>query len=230
MNDSSTIVEYEEGLILSACEFRWSKGDKFALIEAVAICAAQSLPYPKWVRSQIDTAMTGIFEAMFPDQDLSNGRAGLGISHLPDGTEKLDLKDRFSKSVKEASKILSLKSNTHVVDTHIKAVRDLELAELVFRVAKFAVKPSPHFDDITNTRDDLAAALRLSPDEWQELEIADDILADINGQSLRIRSVPPVCRMATVDVIDDAWDAYKEFFLEDRTARFEDAHGITLGE
>jgi hypothetical protein len=230
MNTAKTIIEYNDDLILSACEFRWSKGDKFALIEAVAICAAQALPYPQWVRSQIDTAMTGIFEAVFPYQGLMNSRTGLGISHLPDGTEKHGQKERFSKSIKEASKILSLKSNTHVIDTHLNAIRDFELSELVYRVAKFAINPSPHFDDITNTRNDLAAALRLSPDEWQVLEIADGILADINGQSLQIRSVPSVCRMATIDVIDDAWDAYKEFFLEDRTARFEDAHGINLGE
>jgi hypothetical protein len=230
MNTHNTIIEYEDDLIFAACEFRWSKGDKFALIEAIAFCAANDLQYPKWVCSQVNLAMTGIFEAVFPDQTLKGSRLGLGISYLPGGTEKRDLKSRFIDSIKVANKALSLKSNTHVIDTHIKAVRDFELAELVYRVAKFTIDPSPRFDDITNTRNDLAAALNLSPNEWQELEKVDGILPDVNGQSLHIRTVPSICRTATVDVIDDAWDSYKEFFLEDRTTRFEDEHGINLGK
>jgi hypothetical protein len=43
MNVPDTIIEYEESLIFAACEFRWLRGDKFALIEAVAICAANDL-------------------------------------------------------------------------------------------------------------------------------------------------------------------------------------------
>lgn len=79
MITSNSIIEYQDDLIFAACEFRWSKGDKFALIEAIAICAANDLQYPKWVRSQINLAMTGIFEAVFRDQNLTNGRPGLGI-------------------------------------------------------------------------------------------------------------------------------------------------------
>ena len=85
VNTPNTIIKYKDDLILSACEFRWSKGDKFALIEAIAICAANDLQCPKWVRSQIDVAMTGIFEAVYPDQDLKDRRSGLGISYLPEG-------------------------------------------------------------------------------------------------------------------------------------------------
>ncbi|MBT5250292.1 MAG: hypothetical protein HOL68_08855 [Bacteroidetes Order II. Incertae sedis bacterium] len=231
MNKPVTIVEHEDGLIFSACEFRWLKGDKFALIEAIAICAANDLEYPKWVRHQINTAMSGIFHAVFPDTTLEDGRPGLGISSLPDGPELSKMKDKFKAKAKDANKLLSLKlDRRNIVDTHIKAVRDFELAELICRVAKFAINPSPHFDGITNTRKDLAVALDLSPKDWQELETADGILSDINGQSIQIRSVPSICRMATLDVIDDAWDAYKEFFLEERTERFEDTHGINLGE
>ncbi len=231
MNTPSTIIEFDDDFIFSACEFRWLKGDKFALIEAIAICAANDLEYPKWVRHQINSAMGGIFQAVFPDTPLEGGRPGLGISSLPDGPELVKMKNKFKVSAKDANNLLSLKlDRRNIVETHIKAVRDFELAELVYRVAKFAINPSPHFDDITNTRNDLAAALHLSPLEWQGLVSADGILADINGQSLQIRSVPAICRMATVDVIDDAWDAYKDFFLEDRITRFEDTHGINLGE
>ena len=230
MTKSNTIIEYKDDLIFSTFEFRWSKGDKFALIEAIAYCAANDLQYPTWVCSQINSAMAGIFEAVFPGQNLKDRQSGSGISHLPDGAENVDLKKRFSESIKGAAKTLSLKSNPHVIDTHVKAVRDFSLAELVYRVAKFAIDPSPHFDDITNTRNNLATALNLSPREWQELDTANGILADINGQLLEIRTVPSICRMATVDVIDDAWDAYKEFFLKDRTVRFKDALVIKSGK
>ena len=130
MNTPNNIIEYEDDLILSACEFRWSKGDKFALIEAIAICAANNLQYPNWVRSQIDVAMTGIFEAVFPGTPLQGGRPGLGISSLPDQAELLEMKDQFRASIKEANKLLSFKlDRRNIIDTHIKAVRDFHLAE-----------------------------------------------------------------------------------------------------
>ena len=57
MTEHGTVIEYKDPLVLAACELRWSEGAKFALIEAVAICAARELPYPDWVRQQIDMVM-----------------------------------------------------------------------------------------------------------------------------------------------------------------------------
>ena len=231
MNTPDSIIEYEESLIFAACEYRWSKGDKFALIEAIAMCAANDFPYPKWVRSQIDVAMTGIFEAVFPGIPLQGGRPGLGISSLPDGAELADLKCRFQASAKEASKLLSFKlDRRNIIDTHIKAVRDFQLAELVAMLAIFKVDPTPRFSNVTEVKRELSIALRHSSVEWSTIESGDSDLGQVGGRTLHAREIPAVCRMATVDVIDDAWDSYKEFFLEDRTAKFEDDHGINLSE
>ena len=228
--NTTTVIEYEDDLVLSACEFRWSKGDKFALIEAITICAANDLEYPKWVRSQIDVAMTGIFEAVFPDQDLTDGRPGLGISYLPEGSKLTDMKDHFKEAVKTADRNLCLKSDTHVLTTHINAVRDFHLAELTSMYADFKVDPSPRFVGVTPVQRDLASALNLTPDKWEELVADNAELAPVNGKEPKVRIIPPVCRLATVDVIKGAWNAYKEFFLADRIAKFEDDHGINLGE
>ena len=230
MNAPNSIVEYKDDLILAACEFRWSKGDKFALIEAIAICAAHDLPYPTWVRSQIDSAMTGIFEAVFPGTSLQGGRPGLGILHLPEDSKLTDMKDQFKEALKTANRELCLKSNTHVLITHINAVRDFHLAELTSMYADFVVDPSPRFDGTTNVKRDLEGVLNLSRDEWEKLETSDAELGKVNGHVLRVRTTPPICRKATVDVIDTAWSAYNEFFLEDRIAKFEAAHGINLGK
>ena len=230
MTDLSTVVDYKDDLILAGCEFRWSKGDKFALIEAIAICAARDLSYPKWVRTQIDAAMIGIFKSVFPDQNLEASYTGLGISYLPEGTELAELKDRFEHARREASKTLCLASNVHVLQTHINAIRDFHLAELVGRLAVFVIDPSPQFKGVTKVKNDLYRALNLTRDRWEEVAAADGELAVINGQSLRIRAIPPICRMATFDVIDDAWDAYKEFILAERISLYEDTHGVNLSE
>lgn len=227
----NTIIEYQDDLIFAACEFRWSKGDKFALIEAIAICAANDLKYPKWVRSQIDVAMTGIFEAVFPGIQLQGGRQGLGISSLPDVPELLEMKTQFEASVKEASKLISFKlDRRNIVESHIKAVRDYNLGELIELFADFEYKPIPKFSPVTKIKKELEISLNLSKSVWQERVRADEEFGPINGRLIRISLIEPICRMATFDVIDDAWDAYKEFFLADRIAKYEDDHDINLSE
>jgi len=230
MSSPGTTVEFEDDLILAACEFRWSKGDKFALIEAISICAANDLHYPKWVRTQINDAMTGIFEAVFPDENLKGGRSGLGISHLPEGREITDLKERFNASGNKASRQLSLKlDRRNIIATHIKAVRDFYLAELVGRFVDFDYRPSPRLSQSKPVTEKLTVALNLSKSDWEVRQIAKEYIGPINGHTVIISTVEAICRMATFDVIDDAWDAYKDFFLADRIAKFEDDHGTYLG-
>lgn len=231
MNTSNSVVEFEDDLTLAACEFRWSKGDKFALIEAVAICAANDLQYPRWVRTQIDAAMTGLFEAVFPDGNLKDGRPGLGISNLPEGNELADMKTRFRNGVKDASKQLSLTLDRRSpVETHIKAVRNFYLAELVARFAEFQPLATAQFANVSRVKNELAGALFLTLTEWQDRVSAKNDFGPINEKTIPFHTVEPICRMATFDVIDDAWDKYKEFFLDDRTAKFEDDHGVNLSE
>ena len=241
MNTLGATIEFEDDLILAACEFRWSNDDKFALIEAIAICAANDLQYPKWVRAQINNAMTGIFEAVFPDEYLTGGRSGLGISHLPEGHEITEMRERFKATANVASRQLSLKlDRRNIIDTHIKAVRDYCLAELVGRFVDFDYRPTPRFSQSKSVTDELTDALNLSKSDWEERQNAKELIGPINGHTVLISTVEPICRMATFDVIDDAWDANKEFFLADRDAnkeffladriaKFEDDHGTHLG-
>ena len=77
MKKSDTFIDLGEPLPLVGCSLRWLQGDKFALIEAIAICAARSLPYPEWVRAEIDKAMTSVFEAAFPGVDLTQDHPGM---------------------------------------------------------------------------------------------------------------------------------------------------------
>jgi hypothetical protein len=215
MSDPTNVVEYADDLIFAACEFRWEKGDKFALIEAVAICAANDREYPQWVRYQINAAMTEIFSAVFPDVSLVGGRKGLGISALPEGNELANMKESFSNSSDEAKKHLSLSHDRlGVVDTHIKAVRNYHLAELVERFAVFEINSTPPFSKTTNVMKELATMLRLSPPEWETQVAEDGFLGPINGLTMKYSAVEPVCRMATVNVLRSAWREYQEFFEE----------------
>lgn len=231
MTTPNTIIEYDDDLVLSGCEFRWLKGDKFALIEAIAICAANDLQYPEWVRGQINTAMTDIFRAVFPNLPLVGRHAGSGIDSLPDGVELSEMREQFKTGTKEASKLLSLKlDRRNIIDTHIKAVRDYHLADLVATLATFKVDPVPMFSDVTETKQALAAKLRRTPVEWEAIHNDDGTIGKINGKTLRTRDVPAICRMASFDKIDDAWDIYKDMFLEDRIAKFEHYQGVNLSK
>jgi hypothetical protein len=216
-------VEYKDDLIFAACEFRWSRGDKFALIEAVAICAANNLPYPAWVRDQINNAMTGVFRSVFPDTSLIDGRAGLGISHLPEGRDLEDKKASFQKSTKAANKLLSFTLDRQsIVAKHINAVRDFHLADLVERFADFKTDPNPGFDRLGLVITDLAENLNLSNAEWNDRVKTGKPFGPINGRIVDFHSIEPVCRLATFDIIDNAWDQYKAFFMEQRIDLFEE--------
>jgi hypothetical protein len=217
MNNPSNVVEYADDLIFAACEFRWEKGDKFALIEAIAICAANDREYPQWVRDQINAAMTGIFGAVFPDVSLVGGRKGLGISALIDTDRRLKMKAAFDRSTKSAKQLLSLSlDRKEIIGSHINAVRDFHLAELVERFADFKPNHKPQFQDTTKIMNDLAEALSLTVSDWEVCVDEDASFGPINGKTVKFSTVEPVCRTASFNILRDAWREYREFFEEVR--------------
>ena len=225
-----TFIEIED-LDLMNLKFRWDLGDKFAFIEAITYCAAQDREYPKWVRAQIDDAMTTIFNSVFPNIDFKKEQASFTYSDaiIGDGQnfEKI-AKDRFNKAASKAIKILCLKSdNTNIVSVRNRAVRNISLAELVAEYVEFQPKPDPTYKGATTVIRELAQAFDLSPKEWKERR--DNAAAfTINGHMLPISYVPPECRGASIDVIRKAWEEHKDTLLDLKIKDFEERNGITL--
>ena len=221
-----TFIEIED-LDLVELKIRWEVGDKFALIETIAFCAAQDREYPKWVRSQIDDAMTTIFQAVFPKIDFKIMTPALARTPDPDEPKEAEQIKRFEAAAAEAAKMLCLKiDRDNPLATRKRAIRDFILAEMVAEYSNFQLVPMPKFSGVTKVMKDLVAALHLSQNDWAELVREDGVLPHlVNGKELRVRDIPSECRMATVDVIRNAWEKSKEALLALRVDEHEERFG-----
>jgi hypothetical protein len=220
-------VTFSEPIELAACELRWDegKGDPFALIEAVAICAGRKWDYPGWVRQRFDEAYTSIFLSVFPGVDLSKPLPGeLGYSDARSTDEKA-VAARFDRAVARATKILCLSiDRQHVLQSRELRIRDLHLARLVAELAKYKHTPRPRFVGVEQIMKRLARALKLTPDEWARKDARDAVLLGVKGIPVRIREVPPECRGATYSKIKRAWLADRPKLLAERTEQYEADH------
>jgi hypothetical protein len=230
-------VRFSERIELAGCELRWDegKGDPFALIEAVTICAGRKWPYPKWVRRQFDEAYKSIFLSVFPDVDLSKPLPG-ALGYSVRNTDEKDVAASFDRAVADAIKLLCLSvDRQHPLQVHKRAMRDRYLAELVSESAGYKHTPRPRFVGVEEIIEGLAKALRLTPDDWTRMDAEDAVLLNLRGIPVRIRAVIPECRMATVDQIKRAWRRYGREFLakraedyeEERLAAIEEMRGVS---
>ena len=141
MTDSKTIIEFSEPIALAGLDEQWKQGDRFALVEAVALCAQNDWEYPNWVREAIDEAMTNMFLAVYPKADLDRLRPGNkntdGI-----GLDAKLLADRLEKERRQSLDLLGLEiERNNPVKLRKRILRDAQIAELV--AGKTVTKKKP---------------------------------------------------------------------------------------
>jgi len=203
---------------LASLKLRWDEGDKFAFVEAIAYCAARGRDYPDWVRERIDSAMTELFHATFPDVDLEKHRSPALAYQLDRKADDPGRDERFKKARARAISELCLQVyHEPIIRTRKHAIRNICLAEMVAQFADFQLRPEPKFKGVTRVKKALANALALTPAKLIEAQKNDDVLErDLNGHLLWAKEVPLECCGATFPVIDNAWDKYKDNLLEER--------------
>ena len=193
MTDDNTIVEFSEPLALAGLDEQWKKGDRLALVEAVALCAQNKWEYPRWVREVIDEAMTNMFLAVYPNADLDRLRSGKknldGISF-----DTKSLADRLEKERRYSLDLLGLEiEKDNAVNLRKRILRDAQIAELVARRCKFVREPIAQFTGVNSALEYLAEKLALDPDD-QETE----------------EHFPDECWGSTSSVIKRAWEKHKD--------------------
>jgi hypothetical protein len=231
--DAETVTVFSENIELAGCELRWNegKGDPFALIEAVAICAGRKWPYPKWVRRQFDKAYKSIFLSVFPGVDLSKPLPGAWGYSDAQSTDEKAVAARFRKAVAEAIKLLCLSiDRQHVLQVHKREMRDQYLANLVAELAAYKHTPRPRFVGVKQIIERLANALDMTPKRWARMDAENAVLLNLKGIPVRIPSVPAQCRMATVDQIRRAWHRHRTELLEERKEDYEEERLAAIEE
>ena len=193
MTKASQVVEYREPIALAGLEEQWNRGDRFALIEAVALCAENAWEYPAWVRQTIDTAMTNMYKAVYPDDDLNRMRSGRkkgsGI-----GLDVKKVAKRLQRERPQALDLLGLEiEKDNSVNIRRRILRDAYLAELVARRSGFVSSPEPHFKGVGKAQDDLALQLSLDPNDPDTVERFHD-----------------ECLGASDAMIKRAWEKHKD--------------------
>jgi len=229
--DDETVTVFSEPIELAACTLRWDEGDRFALIEAVAICAGRQFDYPEWVRQQIDQAYTSIFLSVFPGVDLSKPLPGAWGYSDARARDESAVAASFDQAVARAIKRLCLSiDRQHVLQIRKQRIRDLRLSELVAELAKYKHTPRPSFVGVEQVIEKLAEALNLRPNEWARMHAENTVLLNLNRIPVLVREVPPECRLATVDQIKRAWLRHRRELLAQRAEDYEDERVAAIEE
>lgn len=217
-----TIIKIKD-LDLMELSIRWEDGDKFALIEAVAYCAAKGREYPDWVRARIDEAMTSVFEAVFPNTDFKNKPSPAVLPPDTSGTVEREQLDRFKKAAAKAAKDLCLTvDRDNPLQIRKRVVRDYALAYLIAECSTFRPTPDPKFSGVEKSKSDLVNALNISPVEWAKLAKSKAPLPQqVNNKNVRACDIPQECRMATSDIIRRAWEDHRKVFIAERFEQFQ---------
>jgi hypothetical protein len=217
--------EFSEEIELAGCELRWDQGDRFALIEAVAICAARQWDYPGWVRRRFDQAYTSIFLSVFPGVDLSKRLPGSLAYSDPQSSDEAAVERRFDRAVAGATKLLYLSIDRQkVLQKRKQTIRDLHFAMLVAELARYKHTPRPMFVNAGQIITRLAKALDLRPNQWATMNAENAVLLLQDGIPVRILDVPPEYRLASVDQIKRAWRRHESELLARRAEQYEADH------
>ncbi len=193
MTKTNTVIEFSEPIALAGLDEQWKQGDRFALVEAVALCAQNDWEYPRWVRDTIDEAMINMFLAVYPKVNLDRlrpgkkGPGGIGL----DG--KL-LADRLEKERRQSLDLLGLEiEKDNPVKLRKRIFRDAHIAELVARRCEFIPGPPAHFNGVNRAIEHLTVTLAINPDDPKT-----------NDQ------FPDECWGASHSIIKRAWDKHKD--------------------
>lgn len=159
MNHTNTTVGYKDPIGLGGLDWQWKQSDKFALVEAVALCSANGWTYPEWVRNIIGEAMMNMFKAVHPDVDLDMSKPGR--RRLPGvGFDEKKQADRLKTELAHSLDLLGLAiEKTNAVRRRKITIRDLHLAEFIAGLCRFVREPNPKFKGVNKAIRKLAAEL-----------------------------------------------------------------------
>lgn len=159
MTTKDTQVTHNDPIGLGGLDWQWAHDDKFALVEAVALCTANGWNYPEWVRKIIGEAMTNMYQAVYPDVDLDLSKPGRKRLPEMDIDESL-LADELKRELAYSLDLLGFTmERTNAVRRRKITARDLYLADLVASRCTFVRKPEPKFKGVNKVIQNLAAEL-----------------------------------------------------------------------
>ena len=196
MTAKNTQITHADPIGLGGLDWQWEHGDKFALVEAIALCAANGWEYPKWVQKIIGQAMINMYQAVYPEVDLDLSKPGR--KRLPKaGADEGKLADRLKKELAHSLDLLGLKmERTNAVKRRKETLRDLYLADIVAGRCTFIREPEPAFKGVDKAIGDLAVELKDGADPSP------------------LEKHPEECFDASDHTIERAWKRYRDEMIQ----------------
>jgi hypothetical protein len=198
MTKKDTIVEYSDPIALGGLDWQWEQGDRFALVEAVALCAANDWEYPQWARKIIDEAMTNMFRAVYPDIDLDRKSSSKKQAPSIGNDHRIQAK-RLKNERRHSLEMLGLATDrASAVERRKQTLRNMYLAEEIACRCKFVREPKPRFVGVNKAK----------------RKLAEELDKDSSNDQGR-HSCPPECQRASDDMINRAWRKYRRAITQD---------------
>ncbi len=201
------IIVNRERLLLACCSADFHKfDDRFAIVEAIAICAEHGLGYPDWVKKEIDAAFLQFYRAVHPDADQRIGR-GPGREHrIPEAPVETVRHAERTRARQAFNEMLGLipRGKSFVVQSR-NSHRDRVLAVLVAEKSTFELEPEPHFSGVTKAVKELVHELSVRPPERSERAA---------GRLFATHYIPPEAWCVGEDIIMKAWSQFHSLLLE----------------
>ena len=192
MTGDDTVIEFSEPLALAGLEEQWEKGDRFALIEAIALCSENGWDYPEWVIDLVNAAAKSVYQSAYPGHDLDRETFRVENSNvIPVTVENLSGRLEASRSAFLSVFGLSI-AKDNAIKVRDRLLRDAYLAEEVARRCVFHPGEPTSFGGVNRAIDDIAL-----------------IVADGSDRQEK-RSFQSVCHGASSDMITRAWRKHHE--------------------
>ncbi len=196
MTNDQTIVEFSEPIALAGLEEQWEKGDRFALVEAIALCSENGWDHPQWVTDLVNAAATTVFRAVYPNHNLDR----VNPRDTRDQADLISARNVSERLEKSRSDFLSVFGLSTAKDNAVKIrdrlLRDAYLAEEVARRCSQAVNIGGAFKGINKAIEEVT------------LIVVDD------SERKEKSALPAVCRGASTDVITRAWRKHSKAILQ----------------
>ncbi len=174
MSNNDNTVEFSEPVGLAGLEEQWELGDRFALVEAIALCDKNGWEYLPWMKDIINAAMASLYQAAYPNVDLDRLRPGQKEPRAIRINEK-ELTSRLKRQRSNLLNLLGLEvEKDNFVNIRKRLFRDAYVAEWIARRCKFVMTPKPQFRGVNKAINDLAHRLSLDPNEPETTETFRD--------------------------------------------------------
>lgn len=196
MTTKNNQVTHADPIGIGGLDWQWQNGDKFALVEAIALCTVNDWEYPEWVRKIIGEAMTNMYQAIYPEIDLNLSRPGR--KRFPEiKADEKKLVDRLKKELAHSLDLLGLKmERTNAVKRRKETLRDLHLANIIAGRCKLIREPEPTFKGVDKAIGELAVELARGADPSP------------------LEKYPEECFDASDHTIERAWKRYRDEMIQ----------------